>query len=330
MIRILSLLLVIQVGVVAALYWPREIASNARTALIENLAGTDVSAITVTDGDGATVSLSRAAQGWQLASGLPADEGKVTLLLTALLRTDPGYAIADSSSAAARFDVAAEDFDRRIALSTPDGEITVFLGTSPSFRKIHARRDGENAVFVIELNSYDAPVDDGAWLERALLAERDVSKVSLYGIDFTLAGESWQRTDGAPVDADAMESLVQGLASLQVSGIVAADDADAAAAGETLRIDLGDGDSRSRLTVLDNAETERYYLRSDRHDATFSTSAYDAERLVDAARTLAGLDVDADDAEESDGEGADDAAAEPGERDGEDAGVDTDLAQDEP
>lgn len=326
MIRILSILLVIQVGIVAALYWPRETTTTARTALVENLASTDISTVTVADADGATVSLSRGAEGWQLASGLPADEGKLTLLLNALLGSDPGYAIADSSSAATRFEVASEGFERRITLAGPSSEVTVYLGSSPSFRKIHARRDGENAVFVIELNSYDAPVGDADWLERALLAERDVSRISLYGIDFTLSGESWQRADGGAVDADAMESMVQGLASLQVSGIAEADDAEAAAADETLRIDIGDGDARSRLTVLNNPESERYYLRSDRYDATFSTSAYDAERLVDAARALAGLDVETDDDANSESADVDDAATEQGEQ----SSADPDLAQGAP
>lgn len=297
MIRVLSLLLALQLIVTIVLYWPRQPGTAPSEALVAGLARESIERIGITDGEGASITLTRDSDGWRLESGLPADRSKVATLVTALTGGDPGYAIATSDSAATRFRVAEEDFERRIELAGNGEDRVVYLGSSPSFRKIHARRDGEAPVFVIELNSYDAPTTDGSWLDRSLLATEDLSSLELYGVRYRLDSDRWVRDDGAAVDADSMEKLVQALSRLQVSGLVADDDEDVDDAGEALRITLGEGDSATRLTVLDNPDSERFYLSSDRFEPVFNTSAYDAERLLDAARAAAGMTDEESDAD---------------------------------
>jgi len=304
MIRVLSVLLALQLLITLVLYWPQPQGVNRSEALVAGLDRESIGRIGITDGEGASSLLTRDSEGWRLDSGLPADGSKVATLIDALTGADPGYAIATSDSAATRFRVAAEDFERRIVLEGADEDRVLYLGTSPSFRKVHARRADEAAVFVIELNSYDAPTADGSWLDRSLLAAEDLSTLELYGVRYRLDGDLWVRDDGAEVDGEAMDALVQALSRLQVSGLAAEDDEDVDEAGEALRITLGEGDTASRLTVLDNPGSERYFLSSDRFDAVFSTSAYDAERLLDAARAAAGI-ADEADAEESSAPGAD-------------------------
>lgn len=293
--RILSAILALQLALLAALYWPRTSGPVSAGALLAEMAGDAPRRISIEDGDAQSVTLSRDADSaqWQLASGLPADESKVAALLDALTERDSGFAIADSAGAAARFQLGDDAFERRIRLANADTERAVYLGSSPSFRKIHARRDGENAVYVLELNSYDAPTTENDWLDRSLLALRNIDALTLYGIAFELGSEGWARGDGGAVDAAAMETLVQALASLRVSARVKDGDEDAAAAEESLRLDVRSGATGTRLVLLEHSDTEggidRYYLSSDRYAGVFDTSAYDAERLLEAARSLAGL-----------------------------------------
>ncbi|GEM_PF-550085 len=290
--RTLGLLLVIQLAVVAFIYWPKSSAPVSTSALVTELAGSPIDAIRIISGEGEEVSLSRTLSDgpWILASGLPAAAERVATLLQTLTETDPGFAIARSDGAAQRFEVAPEDFERRIILTSGETEKTVYLGSAPSFRKVHARRDGDNAIYILEFNSYDAPTEENGWLDRKLLALSDVDHISLYGIDYRLTDEGWARGDGEAVNAEAAETLIQALAGLQVSGVVEVGDADAENAGESLRMDVRAGSETLRLTILDNPETERYYLQSDAFDALFDTSAYDAERIIEASRTLAGLE----------------------------------------
>ena len=293
--RILSAILALQLALLAALYWPRSSGPVSAGALLAEMAGDALRRISIEGGDAQSVTLSRDADSapWQLASGLPADESKVAALLDALTERDSGFAIADSAGAAARFQLGDDAFERRIRLANADTERAVYLGSSPSFRKIHARREGESAVYVLELNNYDAPTTENDWLDRSLLALRNIDALTLYSIDFELGSEGWTRGDGGAVDAAAMETLVQALASLRVSARVKDGDEDAAAAEESLRLDVRSGDTDARLTLFEHsdseADIERYYLSSDRYAGVFDTSAYDAERLLEAARSLAGL-----------------------------------------
>ncbi|MEE4277184.1 MAG: DUF4340 domain-containing protein [Halieaceae bacterium] len=322
MIRWLSALLLVQLVLVAALYWPKEPSTSTARSLVA-FAADDIERISITDDEGVEQTLQRDGKrdgkrddnhddnSWRLPDGLPADSNRVGTLIRALTSADTGLAIATSDAAARRFEVDEDGYVRRLVLSTGEDDATVFLGSSPSFRKLHARRDGESEVYVVELNSYDAPTDEGSWLDKTLLAATQLDRIDLYGTSFERGDEAWTRSDGEAVDGEAMETLLQVLAGLRVTGIADSEDEDAAAAGESLRLDMAGSDGEWRLTVLDNPDSERYYLSSDRFEPVFDTSAYDAERLIEAARTVAGLadddaaeaDVDAEDASSGDPQG---------------------------
>ncbi|MEL7043570.1 MAG: DUF4340 domain-containing protein [Pseudomonadota bacterium] len=297
MIRLLSLMLLLQAGLVAFLYWP-EGEEQVSGALISGFAFDNIDRIEVTDAEGGSVVLNLDDGAWNLAGGLPADSEKVSALTDALAR-DPGLAIATSESAARRFKLSDDDFERRVLLGAGSVERTAYLGTSPTFRKIHARGEGDANIYMIALNSYDAPVETGPWLDKTLLAQRDLGAFELYDLRFVREGEGWRRDDGESVDDEAMTQLLQVLEGLRVSGLVADDDEDASAAGEALRISLGSGPDTQQLLVLDNPEIERYYLSSDRFAPLFDTSAYDAERLIEAAKALVGITEEPSELEEA-------------------------------
>jgi hypothetical protein len=305
MIRILAILLLLQLTLTAALYWPQAQQQGAAESLLTGAQADAVTSFTIS-GDASEVTLSRSDSGWTLDSGLPADAAKVDLLLDALLDSDPGYAIANSDSAARRFEVSEEDFQRRVTLATEGGAtLTAFIGSSPAFRKVHARAAGSSAVHVLDLNSYDAPSAAESWLDRKLLAVNNIDAIALAGQRFVLAGDSWVREGdaGETPDAQALEDLVQALAALQVSGLAGEEDRALAEAGATaVALTLSrEGESLS-LTLLEN--DDRFFARSSRFPQLFNTSSYDAERIIDAARALLGENTgsEADAASAADGE----------------------------
>lgn len=285
--RFLAFLLVFQLLLIAVLYWPDGDDPVLRSALLESVDPGALTAVDITDGDGNSIRLQRDGDGWRLPGELPADSGKVATLLDALLARDPGFAIARSDAAAPRFEVAQDRFERKIELLADGDPHTVFLGSSPSFRKVHARVQDDSAVYVLDFNSYDAPATAIGWLDRGLFAMRDLEAMTLNGNTFRLDGDRWLTAAQEPADGEAMDALLTALAGLQVSGINDADNETAAAAAEILRIDTVAADGTRRgLRVLENSEAELYYLRGDDVDGLFNTSAYDAERVRDAVQQL--------------------------------------------
>lgn len=287
MIRILSLLLAAQLALTIYLYWPQSTQRGGPLTLLPAVQRSAVQSLTI-DGESSSLSLSRDGADWALDSGLPADPAKVDTLLAALLESDPGYPIANSESAARRFEVAKDDFERRITLTLGDGSQRIaYLGSSPAFRKVHARAADDDAVHVLELNSFDAPTAAAGWLDRRLLAMAAIDSATLGALRLRLGEDGWAMADGSPVDAQAAEDLVQALAALQVTGMAAAESSDSVSE-ENRRLSLvaASGEAQQTLTLYET-EDDRFLLRSSRYAPLFTVSSYDAGRLRDAVRALA-------------------------------------------
>lgn len=277
MIRALTLLLILQLGIIVALYGSGDGGTPSPEAFLA-LSVSDIEEVHISDGD-KDVQLRRDNTTWTVA-GLPADASRVQPLLAAL-RQDPGFRIADSRSAATRFAVAEDHFERRIDLRSAEVEARVYLGNAPSFGKTHARRDGEDAVYALDLNSFDAPADLNSWLDRSLLARPNPASLALYGSRFDRRDEGWEQDDGTPVDSEVLEPLLDALARLQVSGVAEAG-ATEGDSEETLQLTV-DG---SELRLLHDSDGDRYFLQSDQYDRLFDLSAMDGQRLLDGARAL--------------------------------------------
>jgi hypothetical protein len=210
-IPLLSLLLVVQLALVAGVFfWQRPSAAGEDVTWFDQ-ARTDIDRIRIEDGSGRSVVLVKAADGWRVqATGAgngqpelyPADAARVQGILDRVAGATLTYPVATSTSAARRFDVADNAFQRRITLRA--GEVSLgeyYLGSSPGIRRVHARRGDANAIHAIEFAVHDAPVDVDEWLDKNLLRpsgplSRVAVKVQLDGADN--GAEQWTllRDDG--------------------------------------------------------------------------------------------------------------------------------------
>jgi hypothetical protein len=131
---------------------------------------------------------------WQLPDlgAFPADQGSVERLLGRLANLEKGWPVADTATAAKRFKVAEEVFERRLTLSK-DGqtEASLYVGTSPGFRKVHVRVPDEDAVYAVEFSAFEAGVKPEDWIDKAILA-REVDDIQ----HAEMANLSVQREDG--------------------------------------------------------------------------------------------------------------------------------------
>jgi hypothetical protein len=109
---------------------------------------------------------------WTVPSlaGFPADDAKVSGLLTKIAGLKKGWPVASSSEAARRFKLTDETHERLIAFKSGGKEIgRLFIGTSPAFKQAYARAGNESSIYSVAFAAYDAGARGEEWMDRSLL-----------------------------------------------------------------------------------------------------------------------------------------------------------------
>ena len=288
-IGLLGGLLVAQVVIIAGLLLASGVGSDAGAAHLLSFDPASVTKLGVS-GEEDAVQLVRDGEDWRLADGvldgLPADGGKVSELLADLSDLAAPWPVATSDDSAERFEVTEGNHQRRLVIEDADGLVAdLLLGTSPGYRRVHARLSGASEVYSIDFSNYEAPTDADQWLDKALLAAKgQVSSVMLEDAWQLARQDDGWLIDGAPADAEAADDLVRRFTGLRVLGTSeeqadAAGDADAA--GEPAGVFVvTDEAGEHRLTLYHEAEEDDYSLTSDRVAGRFELATYIAEQML--------------------------------------------------
>ena len=289
---ILGAILLVQLIVVAVL-WSLQSRPGDAPPVFLSFDVSSVDALTVADAE-STVTVARADGEWQLPSGLPADGGKVAGVLQKLADAAAGWPVATSESAMERFEVIAESHQRHIVVSSGGETLAdVYLGTSPTFGKVHARHAAGGPVHAITFSNYEAGASQSDWLDKALLqpegAVQSVARAAADG-EWTLTSTDtgWTAV-GMELDQGETDTFVDRLRRLNVLDLI-----DAQLPPEPA----------TRLTVVDDAGAHElalfalpdddYAATSNRFEGVFGVSSYIAEQLNVSLADLAGDAADAD------------------------------------
>ncbi len=123
--------------------------------------------------------LAKSESGWRLPDyfDFPASSGRIETLLKRLSQLEPGWPVGRSADAATRFKVGDDAFERKLSLRKQDQDLAVlFLGTSPGFRKVHARTSDTEEIFAVEFGTFEAAAEATAWIDRTIL-QRDLDSL---------------------------------------------------------------------------------------------------------------------------------------------------------
>ncbi len=191
------------------------LASNrTRTPLIALGKGT-VDRITLEGPDKTEVVLAKVGSAWQLPGegNFPADSTRVSGLITSLEGLKEGLPVATSADARNRFKVSDDAFERRIALAAKGKTLaTIYFGTAPSMREIHARRADQSNVYSVQFATYQVPTKIGDWEDKAILQvpRRDIDAIDVAGLH--IAGDT--------LDTGAADHLAGLLADLRIGHVI--------------------------------------------------------------------------------------------------------------
>ncbi len=154
-----------------------------------------------------SVTLTKRDGSWVVPSmaDFPADGTRVTAFLARLADLKKGWAAATSTEAAQRFKVSDQAHERRIVLRKGEKSIAeLLLGTSPSFRQVHARAGADPNIYSIAFTTYDVGARGEDWMNRDALAVPDDKIASISIGDLKL-----DRKDGRYVIAGLAEGETQ-------------------------------------------------------------------------------------------------------------------------
>lgn len=276
------LVLLIQCGIIAAVYWPQPGQTGQSSPVpLAPFDAKDIEEIQIGDEyDNETV-LKKIGNRWLLPEleNLPVNQTKIDTLLQRITRRDSSWPIAHSATARQRFQVADYHYQRRIKLLAKGEQLgTIYLGTSPGFRKVHARNSKHADIYSIDFNVFDAPGVSGQWLEPKLLQIRAPLSITADSYSLRLENGNWLSGSGQAPDERELQALLSALRSLQVDGVAAKDlqrELSEAEANLVLQVQSLAGEATLELFTVGDA----HFIYSSEYSLFFKLSAYDFDRL---------------------------------------------------
>ncbi|QFU77445.1 DUF4340 domain-containing protein [Halioglobus maricola] len=274
----LGLLLLAQIVLVGFVYMaPTGSQFGSESKPLTRAAYFHIDELRIEDGHGSGVQLTLTDDRWVLPTlgGLPAEASHIEQILQTLSDQNTGWSVAHTLAARQRFQVAHYHFRRKITLLAQGQEVdTVFLGTSPGFRKVHARNDAGNAIYSIPLNLFDVPTTPGAWLARDLLKVR--APLSITADTYTLNRSSgdWLLGTGQTPDPAELDALLLALEHLHIEGV---------ASERTLQEAelIFEIESLTGSTTLElYRQGDNHFVRSSQYPLLFRISSYTFDQLT--------------------------------------------------
>ena len=279
----LLLILLIQCGIITAVYWPDQALLEQPTHRhLLSLSPQDIDEVRIGDEYDNEAVLQKIGGHWVLPEleHLPADPHKINKLLAAITDQDNGWPIAQSVAARQRFQVADYHYQRSLALLSANEQLAlVYLGTSPAFRKNHARQKGHDDIYSITFNVFDAPGVSGAWLDPRLLQVRAPLSIIADSYSVQRTSGEWLSGAGLKPDERELQGLLSALRTMQIDGVASEDlqrDLSTTEADLVLQVQSLAGEVTLEIFTVEKA----HFISSSEYSLLFRLSAYDYDRLT--------------------------------------------------
>lgn len=234
--------------------------------------------VVVSSGDEA-IELIRGSDGWKMSDGNPVDETKVDRVLEKLADVQPDWPVATSDNAAERFEVSRNKFQKQVSVYSGEKTLAdVYLGTSPSFRKVHARHTRGGDIYSIEFSNHEAGTSNSSWLDRSLLHPQGeitaLEKVG--GFVLTKTDEGWIVDSGEELDESKVRSYIDRFESLNVFEI---SDKDVANVDTKEEFIISDDEGSYSLVIYHLVTSDDWVATSDRFNDHYGVISYQGKEL---------------------------------------------------
>ncbi|WP_045859227.1 DUF4340 domain-containing protein [Teredinibacter purpureus] len=175
---------------------------------------------------------------WKISEygDMPVELTLINLLLDKLNKASVDWPIAQSKDAAIRLEVSEENAQKTISFSRQGKKLTsLYLGTSPGYRKIYIRKDDASEIYITELAQHDVPDEPEYWMNKSVLSVKgEITAVTThaFALKKTTVDDNdqpnWALTsslDGEPyrLDSNKVQAWVERFNALLVSQLIVND-----------------------------------------------------------------------------------------------------------
>ena len=220
--QILIGVLVLQIVLAVVLFWPQQSATVAGQPLFAELETDQVDQVTITDGVGEHVVLSRSGASWVLAEAgnYPVRDGVVDELLLKIAALKADRPVTQTRASLARLQVSEDEYAFQVVMRLQDRSLlTLYVGSSPSYGTTHVRVANQNQVYLAsDLSSADVSTQLSGWIDTTYfsLQEQEIVAVTLANkngtFEFVRQGTAWTM-DGLGEGETVADAVVDTLVS---------------------------------------------------------------------------------------------------------------------
>ncbi|MEM7346987.1 MAG: DUF4340 domain-containing protein [Chloroflexota bacterium] len=284
--QILIVLLVIQIAVVAFVFWPQSAATDGGP-LLADFAASEVVELTLEDNEGNSLTLAKRGDSWILPNGgdFPANETTISEFLTKLEAVTTNRLVTQTDASHDRLQVGNREFNRLVKMSTSNGTNQwLYLGSSAGAGATHIRIADQPEVYLTnEVTAFDAGTVASGWIETLFHAvpQENVLAITLENsqgtFNFAKSGETWSMAGLAAdeiFNEAGVTSLLNQVSSVQMSNPL----------GTDVETSFGlDTPAATVIVVTEEEGQSRSYTlqigaqRGDNYVATSSESPYFVE-----------------------------------------------------
>jgi hypothetical protein len=309
---ILLVVLLAQLAVTAFIFWPRTSATVTGTPLLAGVNADEVTALTITDDNDRSVSLTKTDGIWTLADteGYPANSDKISQTLTKLVAMTADRLVTRTPGSHGRLQVADDDYLRKVDITTPSGVQTLYLGSSAGASATHVRAAGQDATYLTnEIATWELDTLPTTWIDVAYfkVPKEKITEVTLQNANGTFTfvhdeanPEEWTLADATadePIASANINTLIDRIATLNLHTVL----------GKSESPEYGLSESLATLTVTTSAaltettgaeagtttllvgtkddETNTYILKSSGSEFYVRLAAFTGDEFVNKQRS---------------------------------------------
>ena len=289
-IKILSFILLAQlalVGMVNANWHSAKV--NHDNYLLGNNIQTGITEIVISDSENRLL-LKKQGDHWIMPqiNGLPVSSGKMATSIDNLAALKESWPVAQTASAAKRFEVAEDSYKKKISVKTGSDEYSLYLGTSPGLRKTHLRLEDKDAIYAASLSAHDFGVTVDDWLDKGLLQTRraDLTSLEFNELKLIKSEQGWKLeglSEQEVMNEEALNKLLGFTDELTVSGLIDKENTSQFASGKpafTLKAKTDTGTKEYAVYSRDADVAVKSSLR----DEWFKLPKYQADKLINLTR----------------------------------------------